>query len=704
MKIKLLSIIFCCFFFNLFGNKDSLWTVWNDKSKNDSLRLDAMLGLYGGYYIGNRDSCFFIEEKLKEASYIHQNLKWRAYAMNIRGNTYYEEGDNQTSRQAYIEASSLFRKVGDLKRHYRIQNYISRSFSLEGNYEEAIKLKKEVYNYALSIAPSILLTDALLGLGNNYNYLGNYSKAIETYLEGIAIAEAHDWKQAAADLYQPIANTFYNLKKFDTAEKYLIKNIDYAVTNNDYYGMSYVYSLLGSIYQAKGKIKQAEEAHLASLEYARKGKEKGILDVLSSLSQFYFQQSKTSPKGLSYALELEKEAKEWNHQGFLLDAFALQGSYYLNENQPKKALTLCNQDYESYTDNPSFQEAILECLYLAYKNTNQYNKALDFHEKLSEIKDSLLNESNIQEVTQIEMQYQFDKETLQDSLLNQEQLSLLEKDKEVLAAVNQNYLMGIGAISLLSVLGFGFYFNTRRKNQQISQQKSQLEELNTTKDQLFAIISHDLRKPALAFRGISQKVRFLLQQKEFDTLDKYGSSLEKAANSLNGLLDNLLKWALQQRDMLPYQPISINVAEVTEEIMELFEQMAAEKSIVLKAEIPEMTTLYVDQNAYATIMRNLIDNAIKFTPEGGTIELNVSEQASKVLLRIKDSGVGIAKEKLAKIFDLQKQKSTQGTAGEQGTGLGLSVVKDLVALNKGSINVQSQWQEGTTFELIFPGA
>ncbi|MEM1122429.1 MAG: two-component regulator propeller domain-containing protein, partial [Bacteroidota bacterium] len=151
----------------------------------------------------------------------------------------------------------------------------------------------------------------------------------------------------------------------------------------------------------------------------------------------------------------------------------------------------------------------------------------------------------------------------------------------------------------------------------IAQQANSLKALNQTKDRLFAIISHDLRKPALAFRGISKKVKFLIQQKEFATLDKYGNTLENAAYSLNSLLDNLLNWALTQRDVLPHQPVPFNVAATTSEVVRLFDQMAADKNIKFQVRIPESTTIFADPNAYATIVRNLVDNALKFTPKKG---------------------------------------------------------------------------------------
>ena len=122
---------------------------------------------------------------------------------------------------------------------------------------------------------------------------------------------------------------------------------------------------------------------------------------------------------------------------------------------------------------------------------------------------------------------------------------------------------------------------------EIREKEKELEQSNITKDQLFAIIGHDLRKPALAFRGISKKVNFLIQQKEFDTLNKLGKNLEQAAFSLNSLLDNLLNWALKQRDVLPYDPKPVNVQEATEEIFQLFEQIADEKGVHLKLNITE---------------------------------------------------------------------------------------------------------------------
>ena len=238
----------------------------------------------------------------------------------------------------------------------------------------------------------------------------------------------------------------------------------------------------------------------------------------------------------------------------------------------------------------------------------------------------------------------------------------------------------------------------------IEAQADTLQELNATKDRLFAIIGHDLRKPALAFRGISKKVNFLIQQKEFDTLNKLGNNLEQAAFSLNGLLDNLLNWALKQRDVLPYDPKPVSIKEATEEIFNLFQQIADEKNIHLQLNIASEIKAYSDPNALNTIIRNLVDNAIKYTPNGGQVEVVSELNGSNIRILIKDTGEGMDKAQLDNIFDLQKNKSTQGTAGEKGSGLGLTLVKDLVDLNKGQIKVNSALKKGTSFEIMLPAA
>ena len=167
----------------------------------------------------------------------------------------------------------------------------------------------------------------------------------------------------------------------------------------------------------------------------------------------------------------------------------------------------------------------------------------------------------------------------------------------------------------------------------IRQKEKELEAANAAKDRLFAIISHDLRKPALAFRGITKKVKYLIRKEDFDTLFKYGASLEKAAFSLNSLLTNLLHWALQQRDVLPYDPVPIDVEAAAKEIYDFFHQIAVDKGIDLEINIAADSVAFADLNAFMTIVRNLLDNAIKYTPVGGRIDISSEKLAEGIIFK-----------------------------------------------------------------------
>ena len=257
---------------------------------------------------------------------------------------------------------------------------------------------------------------------------------------------------------------------------------------------------------------------------------------------------------------------------------------------------------------------------------------------------------------------------------------------------------------------FGYTFllkditEKRARERLLAIQNEELKNLNNIKDRIFAIIGHDLRKPALAFRGITKKVNYLLQKQDYKTLSALGNNIEEEALALNKLTDNLLNWALMEKDIMPYQPALIRLADIVNENIHLFKNIAKDKSLQLTSYVPEEVQVYADRNAVHTIVRNLIDNAVKYTPKDGQIEIRADRTSGDITIEIRDNGIGIPREKLEDIFLLQDDKSEKGTAGEKGTGLGLHLVYELVKLNKGSLDVRSRVGQGTAFEVVLPSA
>ncbi len=146
---------------------------------------------------------------------------------------------------------------------------------------------------------------------------------------------------------------------------------------------------------------------------------------------------------------------------------------------------------------------------------------------------------------------------------------------------------------------------------------------------------------------------------------------------------------------------AIDIEKVGQEVLAMFQHNASVKGISLISKITPKLNVFADESALQTILRNLISNAIKFTPEGGTVTLSTETKDDKIFIIINDTGTGISTERLEKLFTLEKQ-SRKGTAGEKGTGLGLSLVKELVELNKGFIDVTSKLNKGSQFKIALP--
>jgi signal transduction histidine kinase len=253
---------------------------------------------------------------------------------------------------------------------------------------------------------------------------------------------------------------------------------------------------------------------------------------------------------------------------------------------------------------------------------------------------------------------------------------------------------------------------TRMLNEEIAERKKaeeslkeyseKLEEANLTKDKFFSIISHDLRSPFSAIIGFAN----LLSQ-EYDSYDdndrkEMVRNIEASANSAFRLLENLLDWSRSQINGIEYTPENLEVSVIAVDIINILAPQAARKNIKLLTEVKYNTKAYADPNMTKTILRNLISNAIKFTKKGGAVIISSKEVKPFLEITVKDSGIGIEKEDIGKIFKLGSASGKRGTAGEKGTGLGLMLCKEFTEKNGGNISIESEHDKGTTVKFTLP--
>lgn len=240
-------------------------------------------------------------------------------------------------------------------------------------------------------------------------------------------------------------------------------------------------------------------------------------------------------------------------------------------------------------------------------------------------------------------------------------------------------------------------------NSQLNKLNSDLKEANLTKDKFFSIIAHDLKNPLTAIIMKSELVyRFYDKLTDEDKIDSI-KKLLNSAQHLHQLLENLLTWSRSQTGKLEFNLENTDIVSIINDILTVNEGNIQNKKLMIMPSNLQSKLIITDKNLLSTILRNLISNAIKFTPEGGTIEIGIEELSkyvdSQSILNIyvKDTGIGMTDETINNLFRIDKNVTTKGTAGEKGTGLGLIICKEFVEKLGGRIWIESLLGKGSTF-------
>lgn len=230
-----------------------------------------------------------------------------------------------------------------------------------------------------------------------------------------------------------------------------------------------------------------------------------------------------------------------------------------------------------------------------------------------------------------------------------------------------------------------------------------LSELNKSKDKFFSIIAHDLRGPLGGLQQIGELL--WLNNITDEKREKLTKVLYQNSKNTFNLLDNLLKWASANAGLISYEPSKLNLHKIVLNNMRLFNSQVKLKNLTLSCNFDTDIFVYADKDMIDTVIRNIISNAIKFTANGGNIEI-ILEKFDKInnicTIAIVDNGIGIAKDSQLKVFEIDTTISTLGTNNENGTGLGLKLCKEFLTINKGTIWIESNGNEGTSVFISLP--
>lgn len=242
----------------------------------------------------------------------------------------------------------------------------------------------------------------------------------------------------------------------------------------------------------------------------------------------------------------------------------------------------------------------------------------------------------------------------------------------------------------------------KRAEQAMKENEIHLQKLNATKDKFFSIIAHDLKTPFNGIMGFSDLLSEQIQNKDYEGIDKYAQIIQQSSKSAVDLLMNLMEWSRSQTGRLEFTPEYIEIVKLIIGVTELLQGSALQKSISISRNLPRNAVVFADKSMISTILRNLISNAIKFTHQGGKIEISIEQKQKELLVAVKDSGVGINKADIDKLFRIEGKFSKPGTINEKGTGLGLILCKEFVDKHNGEIWVESEIGSGSTFIFTIP--
>lgn len=239
-------------------------------------------------------------------------------------------------------------------------------------------------------------------------------------------------------------------------------------------------------------------------------------------------------------------------------------------------------------------------------------------------------------------------------------------------------------------------------NLKLEESEEKLRELNANKDRFFSIIAHDLRSPFTTLIGYTEIIKEDFDNISREELKESIDTIHNTSKRIYNLLENLLSWARMQTGRMPFQPLKLDVSIICADVISLFEENAKAKNIDLSFMSQQNLYVYADKNMFDAVIRNLVSNALKFTPDGKTVVVTANTVGNFVEISVSDTGLGMKPDIVSKLFKLDQHVTTLGTTGEKGSGLGLILCKELVEKNGGKIGVESELNIGSRFFFTLP--
>lgn len=552
--------------------------------------------------------------------------------------------------------------------------------------------------------------EALADLYMGYFYMRKrmHDKAIQQFFLSESYFLKAKINDYLGDIYSNIGAAYRHAKDYEKSRQYFAKSLETIPPSNRKL-KSKILNRLGDIQRDLGQIDSAFISYFASLSVAIPSDSSVLANNYNNLGDLH-RINRNYDSSLFYYYKAINHLNSSNDLGELAENYTSIANLNLNFNKTTGVV-----------DNITKAINLLENRYSDYELYNAYEEAIAIYSKLG-IKDSLIK--YLHKIFDLEKNNGLERyetnmaiiELEQNLKIKENEYNLLMNQNEFQSLVNYLLVAIVILIAFLGILLFRQIRNKKRENVILIQQKNEINnakeeleiayhdinDLNATKDKFFSIIAHDLRNPLGSFRDITKLL--------FDMHDDFSSEerieflalMKQSADKVYLLLDNLLEWSRSQRGLINYEPIDFNLYDLTQNTIDILQLSASKKELVISNQVNKNYIVYGDTNLINTILRNLISNAVKFTPNKGKVTLDANITDEGMVIMVKDTGVGLSEDAVSKLFRIDVNTTTLGTSNEKGSGLGLILSKEFVEMHKGRIWVDSTLGEGSSFSFLIP--
>ncbi|WP_210116328.1 tetratricopeptide repeat-containing sensor histidine kinase [Hymenobacter fodinae] len=564
------------------------------------------------------------------------------------------------------QAVRLARRLHDDRGLLRSLLVLSSSYANISDGPHALQLQRQALVLARRLHDTNGIVRSYTGMGGVHHERGDTATALLNYHRALDLAYRPGVQVSTQImLFGNLGNLYFYLQKHQDGLLFTRRALQLARHTHDVAGESLYLAELGSYYLQLNQLGTAE----------------GLLRQALTLVQ-----------------PLHQPRFEASHLQQLATVLYRQGNLHEAEELTLQAIGLARPI--------KYYEQVLEAYSLLtdiYTKRKEYQQALTWQQRFRTLNDSINNLSRLQALTALQARYETAEKENQIRFLTERSYMAQHRNRELWTVV---------ALLLLALGGMGIMYGQLRRsraalaenNATLQEATLELRQLAASKDRLYSIVAHDLRGPVTSFAGVTELIDFYLQRGDEEGLRRLPDIVRQAAQNLNSLLDNLLNWAVSQTGELAFQPERLPVLDLLTELAGLYSTSAEAKQITIQVDCAPTLAIWADPHMTRTILRNLISNALKFTPTGGTIYLK-AEALPKglVQLSITDTGLGMPPNQVAALLD--PASLVMPTHGPRsGTGLGLLLCRAFTQRQGGTLQIESTEQQGTTISVTLPNA